>query len=143
MQRKLDHFNAIRIKSHVGVSEDSLAILNRKYTADNIELTQGNRFSTDMIVEKLLAAITFPAALAAEADKMLGTDKQHMLPQFYDQPVAAMGVMPAVPGGWRRDDVVSYFDELWRSAWKRQDPELKFATASLSADRVGPLASVS
>ena len=140
VQRKLDAFNAIRIKSHVGVSEDSLAILNRKYTADNIELPQGNRFSTDMIVEKLLAAITFPAALAAEADKMLGTDKQHMSPQFYDQPVAAMGVMPPVPGGWRRDDVVSYFDELWRSAWKRQDPELKFATASLSADRVGPSA---
>ena len=64
-----------------------------------------------------------------KAFKMLGTDKQHMSPQFYDQPVAAMGVMPAVPGGWRRDDVVTYFDELWRSAWKRQDPELKFATS--------------
>lgn len=68
---------------------------------------------------------------------MLSTDKQHLSAQFYDQPVAAMGALPAVPGGWRRNDIVAYFDELWRSAWKRA---VKFATASLSSERVGPSA---
>ena len=38
VQNKLDEFNAIRIRSHVGVSVDSLSQLDSKYTADNAEL---------------------------------------------------------------------------------------------------------
>ena len=138
VQRKLDEFNSIRIKTHVGVNEDSLAALNRKYTADNAELPNAVQFNADQIVEKFLAAITFPASLAAHADSLLNTDSQHISPQFYVQPVAAAGAIPAVPGGWRRVEVVSYFDEMWRAAWKRGDPELKFATATMSQDRAGP-----
>ena len=112
VQNKLDEFNAIRIRSHVGVSVDSLSKLDSKYTADNAELPAAVRFNADQITEKFLAAITFPAAIATHASQLLQSPKASLPPHLYQPPVAAAGVIPAVPGGWLRSAVVTEFDEL-------------------------------
>ena len=116
VQNKLDEFNAIRIRSHVGVSVDSLSKLDSKYTADNAELPAAVRFNADQITEKFLAAITFPAAIATHASQLLQSPTASLPPHLYQQPVAAAGAIPAVPGGWLRPAVVTEFDELWRAA---------------------------
>ena len=61
VRRKLDAYNAIRIKSHIGVKEDSLAVLNRKYTADNMVLLLANRFSNDHVLWFRACDLPLPA----------------------------------------------------------------------------------
>ena len=138
IQSALTAYNSIGIRTHVGISEGTISTLNRKLTAENDDLPVANKFSTDQIVEKFLAAIVLPQSLASTADSLLNTPYPNLSDQFYQQPVAAAPPFAAVPGGWRRAAVVAYVDELWRAAWKRGDPELKFATATLSRDRAGP-----
>lgn len=138
VQAQVTEFNSIGLRTHVGIAVNSISALNRKYTAENAKLPAANRFTSDQIVEKFLAAIVLPNSLATQADALLNTRLPNLSEQFYTQPVAAAGAFPAVPGGWKRAEVVSYFDEMWRAAWKRGDPELKFATATLSKERSGP-----
>ena len=138
IQAALTAYNSIAIRTHVGVAEGSISTLNRKLTAENDDLPAANKFSTDQMVEKFLAAIVLPQSVATQADSLLNTSYANLSDQFYQQAVAPAPPFAAVPGGWRRAAVVEYFDEMWRAAWKRGDPELKFATATLSRDRAGP-----
>ena len=46
IQSALTEFNAIQIRTHVGVSEGTISTLNRKYTAENENLPAANKFST-------------------------------------------------------------------------------------------------
>ena len=100
----------------MGVAEGSISTLNRKLTAENDDLPAANKFSTDQMVEKFLAAIVLPQSVATQADSLLNTPYSNLSDQFYQQAVAAAPPFAAVPGGWRRAAVVEYFDEMWRAA---------------------------
>ena len=81
----------------MGISEGSISTLNRKLTAENDDLPVANKFSTDQIVEKFLAAIVLPQSLASTADSLLNTPYPNLSDQFYQQPVAAAPPFAAVP----------------------------------------------
>jgi hypothetical protein len=73
IQSALTEYNSIAIRTHVGVSEGTISTLNRKFTAENENLPAANKFSTDQIVEKFLAAIVLPQSVATQADSLLNT----------------------------------------------------------------------
>ena len=50
VQAQLTEFNAIGLRTHVGVSVNSISALNRKYTAENEKLPAANCFTTGPMV---------------------------------------------------------------------------------------------
>ena len=98
MNKKILEWHGLTMAKDVGISPSSITDFNRLLTRKNSEL--GGMFDTDAIVEKLLGAIVVPSTLASNADGLLQAEKDDLPENFYDQPVAAAGALPAVPGGW-------------------------------------------
>ena len=102
---KVLEWHALTMAKDVGISESSIVDFNRLLTAKNTEFPAGAQYDADAMVIKFLTAINRPTSLAAEADKLLQMPKTDLPVRFYTQPVAAQGVLPAVPGGWVRREV--------------------------------------
>ena len=108
---------------------DSVTKLNRYLTQRNLKLPGHLRKGTDVIVEKFLACIREPSALATEAEKLLRSDKANLPDTLYDQPVVGL---PAVPGGWKRAEVVAlHGDVATRSSSSRSQLRARSVRAPL------------
>ena len=132
-QAREAEWHGFTIAKNVGVTAASITDFNRLLTEKNAQLPARLQRDTDAVTEKLLNAITVPAALASMANDLLQTAAADRPTALYDQPVVGP---PAVPGGWRRRDVVAKFDGLWRAAFERG--ELRFAVATGTRERNGP-----
>ena len=135
LQAKTKEWHSLSITEHVGVHETSLSEFDRLLGKKNSLLPVANKFSIDDIVEKFIAAISFPASLASAADTMLNTPKADLPARFYTPPAAAIAGGAVIPGGWVRQAVVQHFEELWVAAFRRN--EMRFATAT-GRPRTGP-----
>ena len=110
------------MRKDVGVSPASVVGLNRFLTKANSKLAANLKKSTDEVVEKFLTCIVEPASLASEAQKLLQADKVNLPATLYDQPQPALiAGGAAVPGGWKRKEVVEFIDGLWHACWRRKE----------------------
>ena len=116
VNRKIQRYHGLSIAKNIGSRPSTIKDFNGLITQENNRLPAANQFDADSMTEKLIGAITFPATLASKADDLLQSPKAALDARFYTQPVAAAMGIAAVPGGWVRNEIVKYFDELWRSA---------------------------